>query len=73
MAAQLWFVANQVAHIFKLAYDGEYSQFSVGTLLTMKLMEHVIDVDKVACVDFLSGDDEYKQQWMSARRERVGG
>lgn len=71
VAAQMWFVANGVAHIFKLAYDGEFSQFSVGTLLTMKLMEHVLDVDKVDCVDFLSGDDEYKQQWMSTRRERV--
>lgn len=71
VAAQLWFVANRVAHIYKLAYDPEYSQYSVGTVLTMKLVEHVLDVDHVECVDFLSGDDEYKQQWMSHRRERV--
>lgn len=71
-AAQLWFVAGRVAHIFKLAYDPEFSQYSVGTILTMKLMEHVLDVDHVEVVDFLSGDDEYKKQWMSHRRERVG-
>jgi hypothetical protein len=71
VAAQLWFVANRVAHIYKLAYDPDYSQYSVGTILTMDLMQHMLDVDHVECVDFLSGDDEYKQQWMSHRRERI--
>ena len=36
------------------------------------LMEHVIDKDKVAEVDFLIGDDAYKRDWMSDRRERWG-
>ena len=35
-------------------------------------MEHVIDVDKVEVVDYLSGDDAYKKDWMSDRRERRG-
>jgi hypothetical protein len=29
-------------------------------------------VDRVEVVDYLSGDDTYKQEWMSARRERWG-
>ena len=36
----------------------------------MKLMRHVIDVDQVREVDFGSGDDAYKKDWMSDRRER---
>jgi hypothetical protein len=71
-AAQLWFVHGQVASIFKLAYRETYSHFSVGSLLQMHLMEHVLDKDHVKVVDFLSGDDEYKAHWMSARRERIG-
>lgn len=71
-AAQLWFVAHGVAHIFKLAYDERFAPHSVGTLLTMKLFEHCLDVDKVQCIDFLSGNDEYKKQWMSDYRQRVG-
>ena len=35
-------------------------------------MQHVIDTDHVEEVDYLTGDDAYKQDWMSHRRERIG-
>jgi hypothetical protein len=41
-------------------------------VLTAKLMQHVIDVDRVKVVDYLSGDDDYKKMWMSHRREFWG-
>lgn len=72
IAAQLWLVASGKAMIVKLAYDGEYAHTSVGTVLTAHLMRHVIDVDKVSEVDYLMGDDPYKRDWMSHRRERYG-
>jgi hypothetical protein len=71
-AAQIWFVHRQVASIFKLAYDPAYTDLSVGSVLTMRLMEHVLDVDRVSTVDYLCGDDAYKRDWMSDRRERWG-
>lgn len=71
-AAQLWIVANGVASIYKLAYDRQFTNYSVGSILTAKLMQHVIDIDRVREVDYLSGDDPYKQHWMSHRRERWG-
>ena len=71
-AAQIWFVYRGTASIFKLAYDEEFADLSAGSLLTMALMQHVIDVDSVATVDYLCGDDAYKRDWMSARRERIG-
>lgn len=71
-AAQLWIVNNGVASIYKIAYDRRFSDLSVGTYLTMRLMEQVIDVDRVREVDYLSGDDRYKSDWMSDRRERWG-
>lgn len=71
-AAQLWIVHNGQALIYKLAYDEQFSSLSPGTILTAALMEHVMDVDRVRQVDYLSGDDAYKQDWMSARRERWG-
>ncbi len=61
-----------MAYIYKLAYDPEFADFQVGTLLTMHMFEHVLDRDRVRCIDFLSGDDEYKARWMSSRRERKG-
>lgn len=69
-AAQLWFVEQGVASIFKLAYDPGYKEFSPGTVLSARMMAHVIDVEKVNEIDFLSGDDPYKRDWMSHRRER---
>lgn len=72
IAAQLWIVANRRAEIYKVAYDEAHKPLSPGGVLTAKLMQHVIDVDKVLEVDFLMGDDSYKSQWMSQRRERWG-
>lgn len=72
IAAQLWVVAHGRAAIYKLAYDEDYKQHAAGTVLTGQLMQHVLDVDQVNEVDYLTGDDAYKQQWMTHRRERWG-
>jgi len=72
VAAQLWIVADNSAYIYKLAYDEKHKKLSAGSILTATLMRYVIDIDKVAHVDYLSGDDRYKKEWMSHRRERWG-
>ena len=36
------------------------------------MMEHVLEVDRVHEVDYGIGDEPYKRDWMSHRRERVG-
>ena len=69
-ASQLWFVHHGKASIFRLSYDENWKQYSVGSILTSYLMEYVIDTDKVEEIDFLTGNDAYKQDWMSERRER---
>jgi len=72
IAAQFWIVKDQVANIFKVGYDPEFRNLSVGSILTMVIMEKVIDEEKVREVDYLTGDDDYKKHWMSDRRERWG-
>lgn len=72
VAAQIWIVNAGRAAIYKLAHDERYARYSVGTLLTARLMQHVLDVDRVHEVDYLIGDDAYKRDWMDARRERHG-
>ncbi len=72
IAAQLWLVKGQKASIYKLAYDKSFERFSAGSVLTHEMMKSVIDIDQVLEVDYLTGDDAYKQDWMSHRRERRG-
>ena len=69
-AAQFWFVAHGRASIFKLVYDEAWKHYSPGSILISYLMEHVIEIDKVEEIDFLTGNDAYKQDWMSERRKR---
>ena len=72
VAAQVWLVKGGVASIFKLAYDEAHARRGVGTAMSAAMFEHVLDVDRVHEVDFLSGDDAYKAEWMDCRRERFG-
>ncbi|MEP7221860.1 MAG: GNAT family N-acetyltransferase [Novosphingobium sp.] len=70
VAAQFWTVESGTAFIHKLAHTQESRGLSPGTTLTAALLEHVIDKDGVALVDFGTGDDQYKRDWMEAVRPR---
>ncbi|MCK7579209.1 MAG: GNAT family N-acetyltransferase [Chromatiales bacterium] len=72
VAVQLWIVHQRKASIYKLAHDPHFDRYSVGTLLTNHMMRHVIEVDRVGEVDYLIGDETYKKDWMTRRRERWG-
>lgn len=71
-AAQIWFFYNNTASIFKLAYAPEFSDYSVGSILMMELIRYSIEVENSDCIDFLSGDEPYKRDWLFERRERWG-
>lgn len=72
VAAQIWFVVHGKANIYRLVYDEDWKMYSPGTILTQYLMRYVIDTDKVTEIDFLTGNERYKQDWMTVRRERLG-
>ncbi|MET0012477.1 MAG: GNAT family N-acetyltransferase [Sedimenticola sp.] len=72
VAACLWFINNSVASIYKLAYIEEFKALSVGTILSAEITKYVINNDSITIIDYLTGDDPYKRDWMSTRRERWG-
>lgn len=70
VAAQFWTVDNGTAYIHKLAHLESAQKISPGTTLTAALFDEVITGDKVDCVDFGTGDDGYKADWMEQTRPR---
>lgn len=72
IAAQLWTVQARRAEIHKLAYAEAFKSMSPGTVLTAHMMEHALTHDGVTVVDYLSGDDAYKAEWMSHRGQQWG-
>jgi len=70
VAAQCWTVENSIAYIHKLAHLESRKSLSAGTTLSAALFAHVIDIDKVALVDFGTGNQSYKADWMEAVRPR---
>ncbi len=71
-AAQIWLLTGKKALIYKLAYDEAYAAFSVGSILTKAMFEHVLDLDKVDEIDYGVGSEPYKLDWMSEKRRVIG-
>jgi Acetyltransferase (GNAT) domain len=68
VAAQLWTIDGDTATIHKLAYREDAKALSPGSLLGHAMFAHVIDHDRPAIIDYGTGDDAYKADWMDERR-----
>ena len=67
VATQLWTIDHGVALIHKLAHDKALDAQSPGTLLSHAMFRHAIDQDRVAMIDYGTGDNAYKADWMEQR------
>ncbi len=72
IAAQLWIVWRNRAILYKLAHDRSCDGLSPGTVLTMRVLERLLDDERVGALDLGAGDDPYKRLWASRRRARIG-
>ena len=70
IAAQFWTVEHGIAYIHKLAHLESHKALSAGTSLSAALFAHVIDTDRVSLIDFGTGDQGYKADWMEETRAR---
>lgn len=68
VAAQYWTVEDGTALIHKLAHIEDAAAASPGTLLSHAMFRHAIAVDGVRHIDFGTGDNGYKADWMEDRR-----
>lgn len=72
VSSQVWFCACGQAFIYKLAYNSEYAKHRVGNILFLEMAQYVIEQDKVTTLDFLTGNDSYKNKWMTNCRNLYG-
>ena len=72
ISSQFWISSNGTAFILKTTYDQNYKKYSPGKVLTMEMIRHIITVDNVRVIDYIHGDEPYKQDWTPKRRERKG-
>ena len=70
VAAQLWTIEAGTAFIHKLAHREDAKAHSPGTVLAAALFAEAIDRDGAAWIDFGTGDDPYKRDWMDDIRPR---
>ena len=70
VAAQFWTVEDGTAYIHKLAHRESARHLSAGTTLSAALFERAIDIDRVDVIDFGTGNDAYKADWMEEVRPR---
>ncbi|WP_298399400.1 GNAT family N-acetyltransferase [Sphingobium sp.] len=67
VATQFWTVDGGVALIHKLSHDRAHDAGSPGTLLSHAMFAHAIDTDRVETIDYGTGDNGYKTDWMERR------
>mgnify|MGYP006199459373 CR=1 FL=1 len=68
VAAQFWLIENGEATIHKLAYAESAKSLSPGTILGEAMFRRAIDKDRVRLIDYGTGDEPYKAEWMAERR-----
>lgn len=62
-AAQFWIVHGGRATIYKLAHDRLYHTRSVGSALTLRMFQEILDGDRPERIDFGLGDEPFKADW----------
>lgn len=72
VAAQFWITTRTEACIYKLAYDEQFAEMSVGAILSREMFRLALDDDRVKRIDYGVGSEAYKREWMSATQEVFG-
>lgn len=68
IATHFWTIEGDVALIHKLAHDKAYDAASPGTILAHEMFRRAMDEDHVRLIDYGTGDNDYKRDWMEKSR-----
>jgi len=68
VATQLWTIEYKTACIHKIAHNSSDDMGSPGTLLSHHMFAHMIDSEQVTQIDYGTGGNAYKRDWMERER-----
>ena len=71
-AAQAWVISSNVAHCLRIVSIDSPETMLLDDLLTARLARRLIDVDRVAELDYGTVTADYGSNWASGTRRRVG-
>lgn len=72
IATAVFVASGGRATLVKTAYDPKHREVSVGSLIIMRVMQHLLDVEGVKEIGFGAFDAPYKSMWVSGTRELRG-
>ena len=72
VATEVGLLSNKRATMIKTAYNAQFREFSVGAIVMMEVIKHLIDIDHVQEIDFGRNEQSYKKLWMPLSRMRWG-
>ncbi|MFC2061056.1 GNAT family N-acetyltransferase [Elusimicrobiota bacterium] len=70
IAAQFWIIHDHIAYAQKVCFEEDCRYLSPGTWLTLEVIKYLMSNKNLIEIDFLKGDEPYKQYWMRSRRIR---
>lgn len=68
VAVQLWTIEGRTACVHKMAHSTAHDRQSPGTLLSHHMFEHMIDHEPIDRIDYGTGNNAYKRDWMEDTR-----
>lgn len=72
VAAQVWIVTAGRATIYKLHYLEAFAKQAVGSILCLKMIQHMLETERVDEIDFGVGDESHKRLWLAQARPLNG-
>ena len=70
-AALIGFYDNGIVHYLQAGFDPQYSRLSIGRVMLGLCIRECVNDERVCVLDFMGGNNAYKDEWTQAVRETV--
>ncbi len=71
-AVELAFLHGNSGILYRTAYIQKYAKYSLGSIIILKMIEYLLNVEHVSEIDFGRDDESYKKMWVTRQRFRKG-